>query len=414
MFTETPYLRMKKVSLLIAVLILAGGCATGQMGSTSGTARTPRLVSRGVTPLEDPDTRYNAPALAARNSSVGNYDQPAAAPRTTAATTRARPTSAAQGGPGASESGVVEIPLYREQLQVGKRVVPKGGVVLRKVVETDTHSEPIELRREEFVIERVTAEKAQRLRENGAANAFQDREVLIELNREVPVVEKSSNLREVVRARKTVDTRSEVVSGTVRRETIDVDRADENAAGNRTTSASEASGANAEFAGAGAGSAQGSAQGGTQAAAQREQQEGAELFLHQEQMRVGKRVVPAGQVTLRKNVTSEEVSRPIELREEDVRVERSAATSQETDAAGNAFRPREIFIPLNQEVPTIQKQVELVEVIRAGKRIETEQQTVTGQVRSERVEVAETRGTNSAAGSSAAFEQGSQAGDEKK
>ena len=131
-------------------------------------------------------------------------------------------------------------------------------------------------------------------------------------------------------------------------------------------------------------------------ATQREQQEGAELFLHEEQLRVGKRVVPAGQVVLRKNVTSVEVSRPIELREEDVRVERANATGDETNAAANAFRPREIFIPLNQEVPTVQKKVELVEVIRAGKRIDTEQQTVTGQVRSERVEVAETRGTNAA------------------
>src|SRR5688572_11524527 len=403
MFTETAFKRMKKISLLIAILIFAGGCATGHLGSTVGTARTPKAGTRGVTPLEDPDTRYNAPTFAVRQPTVRSYDQPTTSPRTTATTT-ARPATTAQGGPSMTESGVVEIPLYREQLQVGKRVVPKGGVVLRKVVETDTHSEPIELRREEFVIERVSPDEAQRLRQNGAATAFQDREVLIELNREVPVVEKSSTLREVVRARKTIDTRSEVVSGTVRRETIDVDQAAASTNGNRSTSATETSGANAEFAGASAGSAQGTAQGGIQAAAQREQQEGAEFFLHQEQLRVGKRVVPSGQVVLRKNVTSEEVSRPIELREEDVRVERGEATGRETNAAANLFTPREIFIPLNQEVPTIQKQVELVEVVRAGKRIDTEQQTVTGQVRSERVEVAETRGN------AAGVEQGNAAG----
>ena len=404
---------MKKISLLIAVLILAGGCATGHMGSTSGTARTPKAGTRGITPLEDPDTRYNAPTYAVRQPTVRSVDQPATAPRT-ATGASAAPATTAQGGPSMTESGVVEIPLYREQLQVGKRVVPKGGVVLRKVVETDTHSEPVELRREEFVIERVSGEEAQRLRQNGAVTPFQDREVLIELNREVPVVEKSSTLREVVRARKTIDTRNEVVSGTVRRETIAVDQSGANASGNRPTSATETSGANAEFAGASAGSSQGAAQGGTQAAAQREQQDGAELFLHQEQLRVGKRVIPSGQVVLRKNVTSEEVSRPIELREEDVRVERAEATGQEPDEAGNAFTPREIFIPLNQEVPTVQKQVELVEVVRAGKRIDTEQQTVTGQIRSERVEVAETRGTNTAAGSSAPVERGSQTADERK
>jgi uncharacterized protein (TIGR02271 family) len=385
------------------------------MGSTAGTARTPKSGTRGVTPLVDPDTRYNAPppqSYAVRPpGTVRNYDQPATATVTTAAP---QPAATAQGAAAAAETGVVEIPLYREQLQVGKRVVPKGGVVLRKVVETDTHSEPVELRREEFVIERVSAEEAERLRENGAATAFQDREVLIELNREVPVVEKSATVREVVRAQKTIDTRNEVVSGIVRRETIDVDQSGAKASGNRPTSATETRNGTTEFAGASAGSSQGAAQGGTQAAAQREQQDGAELFLHQEQLRVGKRVVPAGQVVLRKNVTSEEVSRPIELREEDVRVERAAATGQETNTAANAFTPREIYIPLNQEIPTVQKQVELVEVVRAGKRIDTEQQTVTGQVRSERVEVAETRGTNTAAGGSAPVERGSQTADERK
>ena len=357
---------MKNISLLIAVLILAGGCAAGHMGSTAGTARTPKAGVRGITRLESPQTRYNAPEYAVRQPAGRSYDQSTTSPGTIPATT-ARPITA-QRGSSVSES-IVEIPLYREQLQVGKRVVPKGGVVLRKVVETDTRSEPVELRREEFVIERVSAEEAQRLRENGAATAFQDREVLIELNREVPVVEKSTSLREVVRARKTIDTRSEVVSGTVRRETIDVDQATASDSGSGPTSATETLGGTAEFAGAGAGNSQGAARGGTQTRAQREQQEAAELFLHQEQLRVGKRVVPSGQVVLRKSVTSEDVSRPIELREEDIRVERAQATGQETNAAANVFNPREIFIPLNQEVPTVEKQVELVEVVRAGLRL---------------------------------------------
>ena len=58
----------------------------------------------------------------------------------------------------------------------------------------------------------------------------------------------------------------------------------------------------------------------------------------------------------------------------------------------------------------MQKRLELVEVIRAGKRVDTEQQTVSGEVRSERVEVAETRGTNAAAGSSAVAEEGNGGG----
>ena len=331
---------------------------------------------------------------------------------------------------------MIEIPLYREELQVGKRVVPKGGVVLRKIVETETRSEPVELRREEIVIERVSAADAERLRERGVATyeasgaapsasagggasaggAFQDREVLIELNREVPVVQKSATVTEVVRARKTLDTRTEVVSGTVRRESIDIDR---EAATAVNSSAAHQGGTQPSnppsSAGSSAGGEQGSAQGSSNGAGQstREERDSAELFLHEEELRVGKRVVPAGQVVFRKNVTSWEVSRPIELREEDVRVERSQATQDQAEARENAFTPREIYIPLRQEVPTVQKQIELVEVIRAGKKVDTEQQTVSVEVRSERVEVAETLSGRTAtgnnnSGTAAANEQGSQ------
>src|SRR5688500_6012562 len=97
MFTETAFKRMKKISLLIAVLIFAGGCATGHLGSTAGTARTPKAGTRGVTPVEDPDTRYNAPTFAERQPTVRSYDQPTTSPRTAAST--ARPAASAQGGP---------------------------------------------------------------------------------------------------------------------------------------------------------------------------------------------------------------------------------------------------------------------------------------------------------------------------
>ncbi|MGZ8900221.1 MAG: YsnF/AvaK domain-containing protein [Limisphaerales bacterium] len=404
------------VSLLLAVLIFASGCASSHMGSTAGVARSPKWTAKGLTPLEDIDTA--APARESRSWSVRRAvptEQFATAPgaaQRTPASSPAKANATRAYGPG--DDGMVEIPLYREQLQVGKRVVSKGGVVLRKIVETDTRTVPVDLRQEEIVIERVGPDQAQEFQGRGSApgsttgtGAFQDREVLIELNREEPVVQKSAAVTEVVRARKTIDTRNEVVSGTVRRETIDIDRASAN-----QDRAGASSGEQVGFAGSSGTSVQGSGEGGSRGVQQpaREEQTGAELFLHREELQVGKRIVPAGQVTLRKNVTSEEVSRPIELREEDIRVERAPLSGDEpSQARANAFAPREIYIPLNREVPTVEKKVELIEVIRAGKRIDTEQQNVSGEVRSERVEVSETRAGDSRTGqgSAAAFERGS-------
>src|SRR2546423_15287435 len=49
------------------------------------------------------------------------------------------------------------IPLYEESLNVGKREVEAGSVRLRKIVRTETVSQPIELRHEELVIDREPA-----------------------------------------------------------------------------------------------------------------------------------------------------------------------------------------------------------------------------------------------------------------
>ena len=214
-----------------------------------------------------------------------------------------------------------------------------------------------------------------------------------------------------------------MVSGTVRRETIDIQRASANqerpvasssqARSNLAREISNASGEPTAFAGSSGTSVQGSGHGNSPGVGQpaREDSTGAEFYLHQEELQVGKRIVPAGQVTLRKNVTSEEVSRPIDLREEDIRVERAPLSADEpSQARANAFAPREVYIPLNREVPTVEKQLELIEVIRAGKRIDTEQQNVSGEVRSERVEVSETPAgatSGTGQGSGAASDQGS-------
>lgn len=111
------------------------------------------------------------------------------------------------------------IQLSEEQLKVGKREVEAGGVRLRKIVRTEVVNQPVELQREELVIERVPASEAH----TGRQQAFNEQEVYIPLRREEAVVEKTTQLREEVRARKTRQTDRQEVSGEVRREDVEIE-----------------------------------------------------------------------------------------------------------------------------------------------------------------------------------------------
>lgn len=83
------------------------------------------------------------------------------------------------------------IRLKEEQLKIGKRRVEAGGVLLRKVVRTETTNKPVQLRREELVIERVQGSG-----EPVEGNAeFAEREIFIPLFREEPVVQKDVVLK---------------------------------------------------------------------------------------------------------------------------------------------------------------------------------------------------------------------------
>ena len=82
------------------------------------------------------------------------------------------------------------IPLYKESLAVGKRDVDAGSVRVKKIVKTETVNQPVELRHEEIVIERVPASDTASA--SGAESAFQEQETVIHLTKEEPVVEKQT------------------------------------------------------------------------------------------------------------------------------------------------------------------------------------------------------------------------------
>jgi len=114
--------------------------------------------------------------------------------------------------------------------------------------------------------------------------------------------------------------------------------------------------------------------------------ENIEVPLSEEELAVGKRQVQAGQVRLRKVVHTEHKEVPVELRREEVHIERVGA-DQATDVPGNAFQEQEINVPVMQEEPVVEKQARVTGQVRLSKDQTAETQTVGGEVRREEVDV---------------------------
>ncbi len=124
------------------------------------------------------------------------------------------------------EAESAQIPLHEEQLKVGKREVEAGGIRLRKIIRTETVQQPVELRREDIVVERVPATEGQ-----PTGRAFEGEDVYIPLRREEPIAEKETRVREAVRVSKTAETERQTVSEQVRREDIQTQREGAGASG---------------------------------------------------------------------------------------------------------------------------------------------------------------------------------------
>jgi len=134
--------------------------------------------------------------------------------------------------------------------------------------------------------------------------------------------------------------------------------------------------------------------------------EQATVQLSEEELKVGKRQVVAGGVRLRKIVRTETVNQPITLQREEVVIERVPA-SERRGVAERAFEQDEIYVPLRREEAVVEKEARTREEVRVRKDARAEQETVSGQVRREDVEIERqgearettTRGSNSPAGS---------------
>jgi uncharacterized protein (TIGR02271 family) len=113
------------------------------------------------------------------------------------------------------------------------------------------------------------------------------------------------------------------------------------------------------------------------------------MTVSEEQLQVGTERREAGRARLRKYVVTENVTQTVPVQREEVRLEREPITDANVgDAtAGPAISEEEHEVVLHEERPVVQKETVPVERVRLDTDTVTEQETVSDEVRKERVEV---------------------------
>jgi stress response protein YsnF len=131
--------------------------------------------------------------------------------------------------------------------------------------------------------------------------------------------------------------------------------------------------------------------------------------LHEEQVQVGKRTVESGTIRLRKQITTETINQPVQIRKETIVVDREPAvgggtsTSQSFQSGSTQsqqfqgqsqsgsfqqpFEQGEIVVRLHSEEPVIEKRVVPAGNIVVEKRVNNEQVNVQQQIRREKIDV---------------------------
>ena len=182
-------------------------------GVQGGAVRTGTTTASSTVDRSDRSTSGAAAAGMAMNASAN-----------TAATNRT-----------ATNGDDIEVALSEEQVKVGKRTVDAGAVRLRKIVRTETVNQPVEIRHEDVVVERIAASD---VHSGVASSDFKEETIDVPLSREEVVVSKESHVTGAVRLKKTAEVETQNVSETVRKEDVQVLRdgqttVDRNAGNNR-------------------------------------------------------------------------------------------------------------------------------------------------------------------------------------
>jgi uncharacterized protein (TIGR02271 family) len=109
----------------------------------------------------------------------------------------------------------------------------------------------------------------------------------------------------------------------------------------------------------------------------------------EEELQVGTTQRESGRARLRKYVTTDEVTQTIPVQREEVRIEREPITDANVDDAmdGPAISEEEHEVTLHAEEPVVEKRAVAKERVRLDKDVVTDEQTVSDEVRKERIDV---------------------------
>ena len=109
----------------------------------------------------------------------------------------------------------------------------------------------------------------------------------------------------------------------------------------------------------------------------------------EEELRVGKMSQESGRVRLKKYVVTDQVTQTVPVQREEVRIEREPITDANVGNAtdGPAISEEEHEVTLHQEVPVVDKVAVPKERVRLDKDTVMDEETVTDEVRQERIEV---------------------------
>jgi uncharacterized protein (TIGR02271 family) len=108
----------------------------------------------------------------------------------------------------------------------------------------------------------------------------------------------------------------------------------------------------------------------------------------EEELRIDKIRRPSGLVRLRKHITTEQVAATVPVQREEVRIEREPITDANVGNAtdGPAISEEEHEVVLHAEEPVVEKRAVPKERVRLDKDVHTDEETVSEDVRRERIE----------------------------
>jgi uncharacterized protein (TIGR02271 family) len=119
-----------------------------------------------------------------------------------------------------SETQEEVIPVFEEQLKVGKRVVEEGRVRVRVYTVEHPMQEGVTLREERVAVERRPVDRPV---SGMPGEAFQERTMDVTTHREEPVISKEPQVKEEIVVRKEGDQHTETVRDTVRHTEVEVE-----------------------------------------------------------------------------------------------------------------------------------------------------------------------------------------------